>query len=87
MAAEFVSTIPTTRSCPYAPAPEHPRLREHPEPLVRVKRPDCACVWAVTRQQLAFDFGRHQRLGQDLARLEPPIAIDTLFRRIPGPRW
>jgi cytochrome P450 len=44
-------------------------------------------VWAVTRQQLAFDFGRHQRLGQDLARLEPPIAIDTLFRRIPGPRW
>jgi len=28
MTAESVSTIPITRSCPYAPSAEHLRLRE-----------------------------------------------------------
>jgi cytochrome P450 len=51
MDAELVSTIPTTRSCPYAPPPEHLRLREHPDPLARVKLPDGTCVWAATRHQ------------------------------------
>jgi cytochrome P450 len=39
-----------------------------------------------TRNHLAFGFGPHQCLGQNLARLELQIVIDTLFRRIPGLR-
>lgn len=38
------------------------------------------------RNHLAFGFGQHQCLGQNLARLELQIVIDTLFRRIPGLR-
>jgi len=38
------------------------------------------------RNHLAFGFGAHQCLGQNLARVELQIAIDTLFRRIPGLR-
>ncbi|MRG97720.1 cytochrome P450 [Polyangium spumosum] len=37
-----------------------------------------------TRRHLAFGFGPHQCLGQNLARLELEIVINTLFRRIPG---
>ncbi|MDI1483442.1 cytochrome P450 [Polyangium sp. y55x31] len=35
------------------------------------------------RNHVAFGFGPHQCLGQNLARLELQIVIDTLFRRIP----
>jgi len=35
------------------------------------------------RNHLAFGFGPHQCLGQNLARLELQLAFDTLFRRIP----
>ena len=35
------------------------------------------------RHHLAFGFGPHQCLGQNLARMELQIVIDTLFRRIP----
>lgn len=38
------------------------------------------------RNHLAFGFGPHQCLGQNLARLELQIVINTLFRRIPGLR-
>jgi len=35
------------------------------------------------RHHIAFGFGAHQCLGQNLARMELQIAFDTLFRRIP----
>ncbi|MEU6132125.1 cytochrome P450 [Saccharopolyspora sp. NPDC047091] len=43
------------------------------------------------RHHVAFGYGPHQCLGQNLARLELQIVFDTLFRRIPtlalaGPR-
>jgi cytochrome P450 len=36
------------------------------------------------RHHVAFGFGPHQCLGQNLARAELQIVFDTLFRRIPG---
>ncbi|GAB7052797.1 cytochrome P450 [Catenuloplanes indicus] len=36
------------------------------------------------RHHIAFGFGPHQCLGQNLARLELQIVFDTLFRRVPG---
>jgi cytochrome P450 len=38
------------------------------------------------RHHIAFGFGAHQCLGQNLARLELQIVLDTLVRRIPGLR-
>ncbi|CAM02704.1 cytochrome P450 hydroxylase [Saccharopolyspora erythraea NRRL 2338] len=38
------------------------------------------------RNHVAFGFGAHQCLGQNLARVELQIVFDTLFRRIPGLR-
>ncbi|MFI9848575.1 cytochrome P450 [Nonomuraea sp. NPDC051941] len=35
------------------------------------------------RHHIAFGFGPHQCLGQNLARMELQIVFDTLFRRIP----
>jgi cytochrome P450 len=40
--------IPLTRTCPYSPPPEHPRLREQ-APISRVRLPTGAVVWALTR--------------------------------------
>lgn len=39
-----------------------------------------------TRHHLAFGFGIHQCLGQNLARAEMEIALGTLFERLPGLR-
>ncbi|KAA9151764.1 cytochrome P450 [Amycolatopsis acidicola] len=38
------------------------------------------------RNHIAFGFGAHQCLGQNLARMELQIVFDTLFKRIPGLR-
>jgi cytochrome P450 len=38
------------------------------------------------RHHVAFGFGPHQCLGQNLARQELQIVVDTLFRRVPGLR-
>ncbi|MFF9351922.1 cytochrome P450 [Streptomyces sp. NPDC014734] len=38
------------------------------------------------RHHIAFGFGPHQCLGQNLARMELQIVFDTLFRRIPALR-
>jgi cytochrome P450 len=38
------------------------------------------------RHHVAFGYGPHQCLGQNLARLELEIVFDTLFRRVPGLR-
>lgn len=35
------------------------------------------------RHHLAFGFGPHQCLGQNLARMELQVVFDTLFRRVP----
>ena len=37
-------------------------------------------------QQLGFGYGRHQCVGQQLARAELQIVFHTLLRRIPDPR-
>lgn len=38
------------------------------------------------RHHIAFGYGPHQCLGQNLARMELQIVFDTLFRRVPGLR-
>ncbi|WP_018681064.1 cytochrome P450 [Actinokineospora enzanensis] len=45
--------------------------------------PDRLDVQRGARHHIAFGFGPHQCLGQNLARLELQIVFDTLFRRIP----
>jgi cytochrome P450 len=49
-------------------------------------RPDELDIERGARNHLAFGFGAHQCLGQNLARMELEIVFDTLFRRIPGLR-
>ncbi|GAA3366122.1 cytochrome P450 [Saccharopolyspora gregorii] len=53
--------------------------------------PDEFDIGRGARHHVAFGYGPHQCLGQNLARLELQIVFDTLFRRIPtlalaGPR-
>ncbi|MGW0482691.1 cytochrome P450 [Nonomuraea sp. NPDC003214] len=48
--------------------------------------PDRLDIERGARHHLAFGFGPHQCLGQNLARLELEIVFDTLFRRIPALR-
>ena len=50
MTADPVSTLPTTRTCPYAPPAEHRRLREE-TPLAKVRLPSGRTVWAATRHE------------------------------------
>ncbi|HEX6345008.1 cytochrome P450 [Umezawaea sp.] len=47
------------------------------------ENPDSLDVERGARHHVAFGFGAHQCLGQNLARMELQIVIDTLFRRIP----
>jgi len=46
--------------------------------------PDELDIERGARHHVAFGFGPHQCLGQNLARMELQIVFDTLFRRIPG---
>lgn len=46
--------------------------------------PDAFDIDRGARHHVAFGFGPHQCLGQNLARLELQIVFETLFRRIPG---
>jgi cytochrome P450 len=48
--------------------------------------PDELDVNRGARHHVAFGFGAHQCLGQNLARMELQIVFDTLFRRVPGLR-
>ncbi|MGE5694263.1 MAG: cytochrome P450 [Candidatus Sericytochromatia bacterium] len=57
-----------------APANWDPKAFPHPEKL-DLTRSDAA--------QLGFGYGRHQCVGQQLARAELQIVFPTLFRRIP----
>ncbi|UJW33388.1 cytochrome P450 [Saccharothrix sp. AJ9571] len=49
-------------------------------------RPDELDIARGARNHVAFGFGAHQCLGQNLARMELQIVFDTLFRRVPGLR-
>ena len=51
-----------------------PRAFEHPDELD---------IERGARHHVAFGFGPHQCLGQNLARMELQIVFDTLFRRVP----
>jgi cytochrome P450 len=48
--------------------------------------PDSFDVGRGARHHVAFGFGPHQCLGQNLARMELRIVFDTLVRRVPGLR-
>jgi cytochrome P450 len=48
------------------------------------ERPEELDIERGARHHVAFGFGPHQCLGQNLARMELQIVFDTLFRRIPG---
>ncbi|MFJ9817595.1 cytochrome P450 [Streptomyces sp. NPDC101151] len=48
--------------------------------------PDALDFHRPTRHHLAFGFGIHQCLGQNLARAELEIALGTLLERLPGLR-
>ncbi|MFE9635552.1 cytochrome P450 [Streptomyces sp. NPDC006463] len=50
------------------------------------EEPDALDWHRPTRHHLAFGFGIHQCLGQNLARAEMEIALGTLFERLPGLR-
>ncbi|MEU9237642.1 cytochrome P450 [Streptomyces subrutilus] len=50
------------------------------------ERPDTLDWHRPTRHHVAFGFGIHQCLGQNLARAEMEIALATLFERLPGLR-
>ncbi|OXM49845.1 cytochrome P450 [Amycolatopsis alba] len=50
------------------------------------ENPDDFDIERGARHHVAFGFGVHQCLGQNLARMELQIVFDTLFRRIPGIR-
>jgi pentalenic acid synthase len=54
--------------------------------VVNREQPDELDVNNPIRQHLAFGFGIHQCLGQNLARTAPEIAFTHLFHRIPTPR-
>lgn len=48
------------------------------------ENPDDFDIVRGSRQHVAFGFGPHQCIGQNLARMELQIALETLFRRAPG---
>jgi cytochrome P450 len=48
--------------------------------------PDRLDVRRDARHHIAFGYGIHQCLGQPYARVEMQVALETLFRRIPGLR-
>ncbi|GAA3436854.1 cytochrome P450 [Kutzneria kofuensis] len=48
--------------------------------------PDTVDLGRQARTHLAFGFGAHQCIGQQLARIEMQVALTTLLRRIPGLR-
>ncbi|MFI6575513.1 cytochrome P450 [Nocardiopsis sp. NPDC050513] len=48
--------------------------------------PDAFDIDRGARNHLTFGYGPHQCVGQNLARLELQIVLDTLLRRIPGIR-
>ncbi|MER6831383.1 cytochrome P450 [Streptosporangium sp. NPDC000563] len=47
------------------------------------ENPDKLDIERGARHHVAFGFGPHQCLGQNLARMELQIVFDTLFRRVP----
>ncbi len=51
-----------------------------------VDNPDIFDIERTARGHLAFGYGVHQCIGQNLARLELQIALTTVARRLPGLR-
>ena len=79
---EALTTLPITRSCPYAPPEEHRRLREE-EPISRVTLPSGSEAWALTRLEDVRTMLTDPRFSSDRANPGFPLLV-TGQRRVAG---
>ncbi|WP_373308708.1 cytochrome P450 [Amycolatopsis bartoniae] len=72
---EVLTTLPITRSCPYAPPEEHRRLREE-APISRVTLPSGREAWALTRLEDVRTMLTDPRFSSDRQNPGFPLLVD-----------
>ncbi|TVS99674.1 cytochrome P450 [Amycolatopsis bartoniae] len=75
MGVEVLTTLPITRSCPYAPPEEHRRLREE-APISRVTLPSGREAWALTRLEDVRTMLTDPRFSSDRQNPGFPLLVD-----------